>query len=570
LPQPTPAIIAQSAVRQIPRIALLLLCLAYTLAGFLGRDPWKNADITAFGYMTELAHGKTDWLAPQLLGASPTIDALLPYWLGAWFIQIAPHWISPDLAARLPFIALLLLSFLALWYGSYHLAQNPEAQPLAFAFGGEAKPSDYARAIADGSLLAFMASLGLAQLAHETTPAMAQLFFATLGFYGFAALPYRRVIAVLSASLGLLGLALSGAPTLAILFGLGGVLIHGLDRSTQSSAGQGWPLAILVAALVLIGLLSWALDLWHWRITILQTNWQEWKSHGRLLLWFTWPTWPLVLWTLWHWRRQLVRQGLPSRHLAWPVWLALVALAAALSTAASDWCLLLALPALAALAAFALPTLKRSIAALIDWFTLLFFSGCAAIVWVVWIALQTGVPQQPAANVARLVPGFVHHFSPIAFVLALVATLAWAWLVAWRVGRHRNVIWKSLVLPASGAALSWLLLMTLWLPMLNYARSYAPMVHQAVAAMQPSGCVKVFGLNDGQVAAFRFHGNLALEQLQSPQACNWLMVGGSERRRLERQINLANWRLLQQVGHPADPKSLVLIYQRQHDQGERQ
>ena len=49
----------------------------------------------------------------------------------------------------------------------------------------------------------------------------------------------------------------------------------------------------------------------------------------------------------------------------------------ALTTANSDRSLLLALPALAALAAFALPTLRRSVSALIDWFALLFFSGIA-------------------------------------------------------------------------------------------------------------------------------------------------------------------------------------------------
>ena len=86
-------------------------------------------------------------------------------------------------------------------------------------------------------------------------------------------------------------------------------------------------------------------------------------------------------------------------------------MASTLLTSASDRGLLLALPALAALAAFALPTLKRSVSALIDWFTLLFFTVCGITIWVIWIALQTGVPRQPAANVARLAPGFEHSFS---------------------------------------------------------------------------------------------------------------------------------------------------------------
>ena len=104
--QPTPAIVAQSAVRRLPRAALLLFCLAYVLPGFVGREPWKNADMTAFGYMAELASGASAWLNPTLLGRPPEFDALLPYWLGAWAIMAAPAWLSADLgcaAATGPF-----------------------------------------------------------------------------------------------------------------------------------------------------------------------------------------------------------------------------------------------------------------------------------------------------------------------------------------------------------------------------------------------------------------------------------------------------------------------------------
>ncbi|WP_293409056.1 hypothetical protein [Piscinibacter sp.] len=65
-------------------------------------------------------------------------------------------------------------------------------------------------------------------------------------------------------------------------------------------------------------------------------------------------------------------------------------------------------------------------------------------------------------------------FSGLALAIAALATLAWLGLVRWRTGRHRAVIWKSVVLPAGGVALCWLLLMTLWLPLLDYARSSGP------------------------------------------------------------------------------------------------
>jgi hypothetical protein len=99
--QPTPAIVAQSAVRRLPRWALLLLCLAYVIPGFVMRGPWRSNDMEAFGYMRELALGKTDWLAPKLSG-----------WLPAWTVCCPTGWgpvlagfewlLGAEMAARLP------------------------------------------------------------------------------------------------------------------------------------------------------------------------------------------------------------------------------------------------------------------------------------------------------------------------------------------------------------------------------------------------------------------------------------------------------------------------------------
>ena len=139
--KPSPAIIAQSAVRRLPRWALLLFCATYILPGFIGRNPWKNEDIAAFGVMRELTSAAANWLQPQLLGQVTGFDALVPYWLGAMAIKLLPF-LDPASAVRIPYIALLVLTLLASWYAIYYLARSPQAQPVAFAFGGEANPVD--------------------------------------------------------------------------------------------------------------------------------------------------------------------------------------------------------------------------------------------------------------------------------------------------------------------------------------------------------------------------------------------------------------------------------------------
>jgi hypothetical protein len=580
--QPTPAIVAQSAVRRLPRLALLLLCAAYLMPGLLGRGPWKSADITAYGYMAELARsteGLARWLDPLLLGLRPDPPALLPYWIGALAIKIAPSWLHPDLAVRIVFAVLLWGVFTATWYAVYQLARTRDAQPVAFAFGGEAQPTDYARAIADGALLALIACLGLAQLGHETTPALTQIFFITHLFYGVAALPYQRIGARIALAVGLFGLALSGAPTVGIVLAIGAAMLVALDRHRAlANPADEEPRYRATASLEIVGfallalVVVLALGLWRWQIAL--PGQQEGRpltadlrSQAKLLLWFTWPAWPLALWTLWRWRRQLT-----ARHVMLPLWFALMPLAATWTTDFSDRSLLLALPAFATLAAFALPTFRRSAAALVDWFTLLFFSGAAFIIWGYWIAMQTGVPPKMAASITRLVPGFVPTFSWINFGFAIAATLAWCWLVRWRTGRHRAALWKTLVLPGGGAALCWLLGTTLWLPALDHALSYAPQVRAIGERIGTTPCVSALALTRPHIAALQFHGHFNLKPLAAAAAagaddavdtaCPWLLVSPDALGRPGVAIDFRRWQLVGTFRRPTSAGDDIFLYQR--------
>jgi 4-amino-4-deoxy-L-arabinose transferase-like glycosyltransferase len=571
----TPAIVSQSAVRRLPRLALILFCTAYVLPGFLGREPWKNDDVTAFGVMLEMAMGHGGWWQPQVLGVAVEEAGPLPYWLGALGIKLLPF-LATDVAARVPFALLLALTLISTWYTVYQLARQPAAQPVIFAFGGEASPTDYARAMADAGLLALIACLGLAQLSHETTPDLARLAMVSTLLYAASRLARgaddrHAISTVLIWGVAALALVFSGAPWITLLHGTGLLVLTGLARRTllhdTSSAGGApgphagangpwwWALGLLVLSVAC----AFALDTL--KVPRLQTPLAavDWPSWGRLLLWFSWPAWPLTLWTLWRWRRQLLKP-----HVALPLWTLLVSVGDSIFSDERDRALLLALPAFAALAAFALPTLRRSVSALIDWFTLLFFTGGALVIWVIWFAMQTGVPAKPAANVARLAPGFVPEFSLLLFLAATLATLAWLWLVSWRVGRHREAIWKSLVLPAAGSTLCWLLLMTLWLPLLDFGRSYGP-VSRRIASMVPaSTCVLADGLSQAQIAALQYHGGLTLRRTSSGPAseCRILVVAPGSQPTLDQRVELTQWAFKATVSRLSDNKERLLVYQR--------
>ena len=140
--------------------------------------------------------------------------------------------------------------------------------------------------------------------------------------------------------------------------------------------------------------------------------------------------------------------------------------------------------------------------------------------------------------------------------------MAWAWLVRWRTGRHRLVIWKSLVLPAGGAALCWLLLMTLWLPVLDFARSYAPVVRGVMRHMDRPGCVESFGLNRGQVAAFRYHGQMDLRPAGRHGSCPWLLVAARAQPSIATALDMKGWQLVSSVRRPVDAEDNVLLYRK--------
>jgi 4-amino-4-deoxy-L-arabinose transferase-like glycosyltransferase len=540
---PNPALVSQQAVQRLPRLALLLFCAAYLLPGLFGRDPWKNMDLISFGYMVSIAHGAS-WLHPVIAGV-PADIAVLPHWLGAGFIMLLSPWVDPALAARLPFAGLLTLTLVFTWYSCFHLARTESAQPLPFAFGGEANAIDYARAVADGALLALIATLGLLQLGHETTPELAQLCAASMYLWGVAAAPYRGRKAKLGVVAALPLLAASGAPAMAVAMGVWGSIVHWRHRD----ASQFWQWT--AAGTLLAAIAAWGFDTWGLR-WFFEADFAQLRQLVRLFLWFLWPAWVFGLWTLWRWR-----QHLWNPHLALPLGLALVAAAASIAMGGSDRALMIGLPAMAVLAAFALPTLKRSTSAAIDWFSVFFFTGAAIFAWVMYIALQTGVPARPAANIARLAPGFKPVFSLPELLVAIAGTLAWLWLVRWRTGRHRHALWKSLVLPASGVALCWLLVMTLWLPIIDYDRSYRPWVARIAQHVRRDECISAQGFPRAPLAALEYFGGYKVDAKPEtpPEICPVMLVQGHEK-------PPPGWHLVAVERRPTDRYELTAVYRR--------
>lgn len=556
----SPALVTQKAVQRLPRWALLLFCAAYVIPGLIGRDPWKNEDIASFGHMWSLALGQASWLHPNVGGVLPTSGGILPYWLGGAFISVLSPWLDPALAARIPF-ALLLVAILALtWYACYNLALTDAAQPLPLAFGGEAKPHDYARAVADGALLALIASLGLLQLGHETTPELLQLTGSTLFLFSLAAVQRKPRQARLAALLSLPMLAASGSPAVAAMLGVAGVVVCWRSSQAHMKTHLPWVLAAMLLATGLASVLSaTGLSGWAWRVD----SEFSLKENLQLISWFTWPTLPLAVLTTWHWRRQIWR-----RHIAVPLLTAAVGFAASIAMGANERALLAALPPLAVLAAFALPILQRSLGSAIDWFSVCFFTACAGGIWLIYMAMHKGVPVKVAANVAKLVPGYVAQFSWVALIPAVLGTVLWLALVRWRTARQTHALWKSLVLPAGGVALCWLLFMTLWLPLLDQAKSYRLVLARMSPHIPAGDQICAPGAPVGLLTAMEYFGRYRVDGLpQASQAeashCPWLVLRTPAHTRAP---SVPNWHMVVRYNQRTHNSEQIVIYRRDSHQ----
>ncbi len=346
-------------------------------------------------------------------------------------------------------------------------------------------------------------------------------------------------------------LAASGAPTMAVLFGAAACVITA--RSAYAAGRRFAPWAAL--ATLLAGLLAWALGTWGWRVS-LEASPAQGLQLLRLWLWFLWPVWLLALWTLWRWRRHLNK-----RHIALPLALAGLSLLACIAGGGFDRALMLGLPGFAVLAAFALPTLQRGTSAAVDWFSVFFFSIAALAIWVIYAAMVTGAPARTAANVAKLAPGFAMQFSLLPFAIALAGSLAWLVLVRWRTGRHQHALWKSLVLPAGGVALAWLLLMTLWLPLLDYARSNRPWVSQLKPLVPAGACIAAPGYSRSTVAALEQYGRWRVEAGSGDGSSCALMLR-QERRGQASAAVPSGWELVARIRRPTDRDETTQVLRR--------
>ena len=140
----TPVKMSREAARALPRYALLGL-----LAVFIGNvfgvlDFWTLRDAENFGVAMEMLRGGTaaDFLLPTITGVPDWHNGPLTAWVSAFFLAVFGPLVGELTALRCASLFWFALALSTLWYGTWHIARRPEAQPLRFPFGDEANPKE--------------------------------------------------------------------------------------------------------------------------------------------------------------------------------------------------------------------------------------------------------------------------------------------------------------------------------------------------------------------------------------------------------------------------------------------
>ena len=566
-----PFFVTAQEARKLPRLALLLLCVLYTVPGFISRDPWRSDDAASFGTALTMLRGNDGWLLPHVFGVPVFDEGPLYFWLSALAMRALPF-LDAHFAMRITAAAILGALLVCIWYASYALARRPEVQP-SDPFGLSANPTDFGRTIADLSVVALISCLGIIIRIHETTSELLQVALICLFLLGTARglVNTRQGGIIAGLAIGASFLTKGLVVGLALLAAL--LLLPVFMRQYRLVKQSFLPIAITIA--LLIGL--------SWPVALLFTNpsrlilwaaeaapvWRDPKEFIvglryflRTFTWYLWPLWPIAVWTIYRWRGDILKPA-----VALPLTtLATLGFAMVSTGQSSEGYLMFLVPPLALLAAIGVPTVARSITNLIDWFAVMIFTSFGIAAWMYYMALIAGYPERMARSATRYSAGYVLELAPIAITCAALATAAWLTIVVWRVSSRAKPLWRTIVISSSGLALSWFLLMTLWLPIFNHRKTYRD-VTQEIAVYLPTKhrCVESRGLQLSQRASLGYFLSLRFaEQQASGAQCDWYLIADANNAQLP-TADEALWILRWEGRRAADKLERFRLYERRQE-----
>ena len=484
---------------------LLLLCAIWILLGLVGHAPWKPLETTSISIVKTIVDGGS-LIAPVANGEAS--------------LELPPlYYLSASASA------VLFRPILALHDGARLI--NVFWLTIILLTVGMTGRELWGKGVGRHATLIMIGTIGLIVSAHSLGAAVSGLTSLASGFYALS-LSKRRPWR----SSGLLGLALGlgflsyGFMPFLILISTAMTLVI-LFRSWRTLS---FAKVILTASLIAIPLIStWLFMFYHEQPLMfskwLQVNLSMFHYHNhqyflKILVWYAWPAFPLALWGLWRYRQHLLSK--PKFQLIISFFFcSLICLG--FGAPAKDVSALPLLVPLVALAAGSVEHLKRGAASALNWFGIMLFGLIGFLIWLGWVAMITGYPAKIKERLQFLSGAHNANFNWLIFLVAMAITVIWV-LVCLR-AKHTN---RSTVSNwAVGMTFSWSLLMSLWLPLIDSARSYQP-VFQGMDLAIPKhyNCINSLHVAQPQRLLVNYYTDITLKPVTTLQqvSCDFYLI----------------------------------------------
>ena len=502
---------------------LLILCVVWLLMGLIGHEPWKPFESHSISVIKTILDTE-EYLVPSASSPNKIINPPLFYLSAAFVAKIFQFILPLHDGARIATGLWMLITFLMMGMTGRELWGKGTGRQTTFVL---------------------MGTLGLIVSAHTLTPAVSSLAGLATGFYALA-LSKRRLyrasillgiglgVSFLSTGLLPLSILIATCITLPCLFSFwrskSYLYVLGLSLVVASPFLLIWPILCLTFQPEIFN--AW------WLQSLDQFKQAYYLYFLKTLVWYAWPVLPLAVWGFWRYRTQLLNK--PKFQLI--ITFSVVALI--LIGFGAERKEIFALPLLIPLTAMAggsIETLKRGTAGALNWFGLILCGLMSGLIWMGWVAMMTGNPVKVKERLTFLSGMTELSFNFIAVILAIAVSLIWLFTVF----RSQHSNRSSTTNWAIGITCVWTLLMTIWLPMIDSARSYGAVFTQFKNALPKQyACITSNHLGDAQRDLLHYYANVKTFVFETEQNLNCDLYLIQDERGREKVEPGPDWKLI--------------------------
>jgi len=520
---------------------LLVLCAIWILFGLTGHAPWKPLESTSITIVKNILQGGS-LVAPLAAGESFLESPPLYYLSAAASAQLFSPFLSMHDGARL---------INALWVTIILLMVGMTGREL------------WARGVGRHATFIMVGTVGLVMNAHSLNTEIAGLASAATGFYALALSKRRpwRASGLLGLALGT-GLLTDGLVMLVILLSTS-LLLPLMFRPWRTVSFAKVLITAILIAMPIAG--SW-LGLLYFQQPAIFRQWLNASLNGfglqnhfyflRILGWYAWPALPLAMWGLWRNRDKLLSK--PKFQLM-IVFFACSLLFLGCSAQSKDiYAMPLLLP-LVALGAGSVEHLKRGAASALNWFGITLFGLIGFLIWLGWIAMATGHPAKIKERMLFLSGAANADVQWLMLLPAILVTVIWLFTCIRAKQGNRSTVTNWAV----GMTFGWGLLMSLWLPWIDSAKSYETVftgIYKALPANR--GCINSLGVGQSQRMLFNYYTNIDLRTVETAERLDCDLYLIQDDKSTAKMQPGDEWKLIWHGKRAAERKESFRLFQR--------